>query len=160
MARMMKALERVIIISLIAMMSLVIIFATGELAWIIFVDLTTPPILVLEIDQLLEIFGFFLLILIGIELLETIRAYVLERVVHVEIVLEVALIAIARKVIILDAKDYPGVTLLAVAALIASLAIACHLERKARGHVQTTSDDPGSWRESPPSSTEEGGHPS
>ena len=139
---------------------LVIIFATGELAWIIFVDLTTPPILLLEIDQLLDIFGFFLLILIGIELLETIRAYVVERVVHVEIVLEVALIAIARKVIILDAKDYPGVTLLGVAALIASLAIAYHLERKGRGPAQTTSEEQGSWRESPTSATEGGGDPS
>jgi uncharacterized membrane protein (DUF373 family) len=37
--------------------------------------------------------------LIGIELLETIKAYLLEKVVHVEIVIEVALIAIARKVI-------------------------------------------------------------
>ncbi len=47
-----------------------------------------------------EIFGFFMLILIGIELLETIRAYLVENVVHVEVVIEVALIAIARKVII------------------------------------------------------------
>ena len=47
-----------------------------------------------------EFVGFFLLVLIGIELLETIKAYLLTNVIHVEIVLEVALIAIARKVII------------------------------------------------------------
>jgi len=138
MATIIKALERGIIFALTAMMSVVIIFATGELAWIIFEDLTTPPILVLEIDQLLDIFGFFLLILIGIELLETIKAYLVEHVVHVEIVLEVALIAIARKVIILDVKDYPSVTLLAVAALIASLAIAYHLERRGRRLAPTS----------------------
>jgi uncharacterized membrane protein (DUF373 family) len=158
MTRIVKAIERGVVSALIVMMSVVVIFATGELAWIIVVDLTTAPILRLEIDQLLDIFGFFLLILIGIELLETIRAYVLERVVHVEIVLEVALIAIARKVIILDAKDYPGVTLLAVAALIASLAIAYHLERRGHRLAQTTSDKAGSWREPPTPSSDEGGH--
>jgi uncharacterized membrane protein (DUF373 family) len=143
MLRIVKGLERGVIMSLIGMMSVVVIFATGELAWIIFKDLTTPPFLVLEIHQLLDIFGFFLLILIGIELLETIRAYLLERVVHVEIVLEVALIAIARKVIILDAKDYPGVTLLAIAALITSLAIAYHLERKGRCLPPPTREEQG-----------------
>ena len=66
----------------------------------------TPPIILLEINELLEIFGFFLLVLIGVEILETIKAYLLEKVVHVEIVLEVALFAIARKVIILDLEKY------------------------------------------------------
>jgi len=86
----------------------------------------------IEIDSLLKIFGFFLLILIGIELLETIKAYLAEHVIHVEIVLEVALIAIARKVIILDLKDYSGVTVLAIAALIVSLAVAYYVEKLGR----------------------------
>lgn len=127
-----RLVVRMLVYALISMMILVIVLATGELAWIICQDIVSPPILLLEIDELLDIFGFFLLILIGIELLETIKAYLVDQAVHVEIVLEVALIAIARKVIILDVKDYPSVTLLAIAALIASLAIAYHLERQSR----------------------------
>ncbi len=56
--------------ALIMMMIVVIFLTTIELAWIIIQDIITPPIIFLEIDQFLEIFGFFLLILIGIELLE------------------------------------------------------------------------------------------
>ncbi len=119
-----KKFEKVVIVALIAMMILVVLLATVELGWIIVKDITTPPIVLLEIDELLEIFGFFLLVLIGIELLETIRAYVVEHVVHVEIILEVALIALARKVIILDLEDYTGFTLLGMAALILSAAVA------------------------------------
>ncbi len=51
-----------------------------------------PPIILFEINELLEIFGFFLLILICLELLESIRIYLIEGALHVQIVLEVALI--------------------------------------------------------------------
>lgn len=116
--------ERGVVMALIGMMVLVVLLATLELGWIIIKDIFTPPIIMLEIDELLEIFGFFLLILIGVELLETIKAYLKTNIIHVEVVLEVALIAIARKVIILDLKAYPEPILLGIAALILALAIA------------------------------------
>ena len=116
--------EKVIVLSLIGMMVLVVALSTIELGWIIIKDIVTPPIILLEIHELLEIFGFFLLILIGVELLETIKAYLNTHVIHVEVVLEVALIAIARKVIILDLEQYAELTLIGIAALIISLAVA------------------------------------
>ena len=119
-----KKFEHIIVLSLITMMVIVVVLAAVELGWIIIRDIITPPIILLEIDELLEIFGFFLLVLIGIELLETIKAYLLTNVIHVEIVLEVALIAIARKVIILDINKYESLTLVGIAALIAAVALA------------------------------------
>jgi uncharacterized membrane protein (DUF373 family) len=132
MESLLKRFEQAIVILLMAMMALIVTVATLELAWIIYKDLSTRPYFIIEIDGLLQIFGFFLLILIGVELLETIKAYLAEHVVHVDIVLEVALIAIARKVIILDLQDYSGVTVLAIAALIVSLALAYYLEKRGR----------------------------
>jgi uncharacterized membrane protein (DUF373 family) len=90
----------------------------------------SPPVFFLEIDELLELFGFFLLILIGIELLETIKAYLQDQVVHSEIVLEVALIAIARKVVILDLKAYDSTTIIGIAALIITIAGAYYIVRR------------------------------
>ena len=84
------------------------------------------------IDQLFEIFGFFLMLLIGVELLETIKAYLSEKVVHSEIVLEVALIAISRKVITLDVKQYEPLSLIGIAALIVTIAIAYYLIKRHR----------------------------
>lgn len=95
----------------------------------------------LEVDELLELFGFFLLIVIGVELLETIKAYLRDNVIHIEIVLEVALIAIARKVIVLDLSKYDGVSVLAVAALILALAVASMLRRRARKLQPASSPD-------------------
>jgi len=122
-----KKFERLVIFLLIGMMAIVVLLATAELGWIIAKDIVTEPVVLLEIGELLEIFGFFLLVLIGIELLETIKAYLIDRVVHVEIVLEVALIAIARKVIIIDINKYDGLTLIGIAALIISVSVACYV---------------------------------
>jgi uncharacterized membrane protein (DUF373 family) len=136
MNRLLKLFEKVVVLSLIAMMALIILLSTVELGWIILKDMITPPYVLPGIIELLDIFGFFLLILIGIELLETIRAYLVEHVVHVEVVLEVALIAVARKVIILDIGEYSSLTILAIAALILALSVAFFLERRGRRRPQ------------------------
>jgi len=125
-----KWFERTVILGLIAMMALVVFISTIELGVIIFIDIFKPPAYWLGIDQLFEIFGFFLLLLIGVELLETIKAYLSEKVVHSEVVLEVALIAIARKVITLDLKVYNSLTLVGIAALIISIAGAFFLIKR------------------------------
>lgn len=122
-----KKFERFIVIAIVVMMMAVVALSTLELGWIIAKNIITPPILLLGVDELLAIFGFVLLILIGVELLEAIKAYLRDNVVHVEIVLEVALIAIAHKVIILDLSKYDGVSVLAIAALIMALAGASFL---------------------------------
>lgn len=127
-----RRFERIVVVALIVTMGVVIALATLDLLWLVIEDMIAPPVLLLEVTELLDIFGFVLLILIGIELLETIKAYLTENVVHVEIVLEVALIAIARKVIVLDTDKYPPLTLLAVAALILTLALGFYLERRSR----------------------------
>ena len=119
-----KKFEQAVVISLIVMMIVVVLISTLELGYIIIQDIMSPPVFWLEIHELLDIFGFFLLILIGVELLETIKAYLAKKVVHSEIVLEVALIAITRKVIILDPKDYAGLTVVGIAALIIAIAVA------------------------------------
>ena len=132
MTEILKKYERIVVVLLIGMMMVVVGLATVELGWIIIKDIISPPILLLDINELLEIFGFFLLVLIGVELLETIKAYLIEKVVHVEIVLEVALIAIARKVIILDIEKYGSLTLIGIASLILAVAIAFYFVKRYR----------------------------
>ncbi|HZR81112.1 MAG TPA: phosphate-starvation-inducible PsiE family protein [Candidatus Binatia bacterium] len=130
MTRLADRIERLVVTALLLMMSVVVVLATVELGWIIARDVFSPPVVILELPELLDIFGFFLVILIGLELLETVKAYLTEHVVHVELVVEVALIAVARKVIVLDVKEYSPLTLLGVAAIILALAIAYHLQRR------------------------------
>ena len=77
------------------------------------------------------IFGGFLSVLIGIELLHTIKMYLKEDVVHVEIVLLVALIGISRHIIDLDYKHLDPMTIFGIAALIIALSAGYFLIKKA-----------------------------
>jgi len=138
--RFLKRFERWVITCLILMMVLVVFVATIELGLIIIKHIASPPLFGLLIPELLDIFGFFLLVLIGIELLETIKAYLVENIVHVEVVLEVAVIAIARKVIILDLEKYDGLTLLGTAGLIAAVAAALFVLKRRVALFRETGD--------------------
>lgn len=118
----MKKFEEVVVAILAWLLAATIAFSVLELAVVLFKDLVSPPVLMLEMHELLDIFGLFLLVLLGLELLETMKAYLRENVVHVEVVMIVAIIAIARKVIILDLKELSGITLIGLASLLAALA--------------------------------------
>jgi uncharacterized membrane protein (DUF373 family) len=124
--------EKAIIAVLIIIMVLIIIIATIVLGSTLIRHIITSPGNLPGSIELLDVFGYVLLILIGIELLATIKAYLSEHVFHVEIVLEVAMIAVARKIILLDYKEYSGLTILAIAALILALALGYYLEKRAR----------------------------
>ncbi len=128
----MKRFERIITASLVVMLAIIVFLATLELGWLIVQDIISPPLFLLEIGELLDIFGLFLLVLIGIELLETIKAYLKESVVHVEVVFILAMIAIARKVIILDIKDVDALTLIGIGVIIIALSVGYWFVRQAR----------------------------
>ena len=131
-----KKFERMVILSLVVMMALVLLLTTIELGWIIAKDIYSPPVLLLEIDELLEIFGLFMLVLIGIELLETIvKTYLQQSSDHARIVMAVAIIAVARKVIILDVKDASGPMLLGLAAILFALCTGYFLIRCKDGRM-------------------------
>jgi uncharacterized membrane protein (DUF373 family) len=117
-----KKYERLMIQALMVMMAIVLGIATIDLAWLLIKDVIQPPYLFLSVDQLLEIFGLFMLVLIGIELLETImKSYLSQGQPHYEVVLSVAIIAIARKVIILDFKEIDGLILIGIASIVVAL---------------------------------------
>ena len=80
-------------------------------------------------NTLKEIFGLFLSVLIALEILENITAYLKKHVVQVELVIVTSLIAVARKIIILDLKSISGVSLIGLAIAILSLSISYWIVR-------------------------------
>jgi uncharacterized membrane protein (DUF373 family) len=100
----------------------VILVALFDLIVVLSKDLFTTEPLGFFGKTLIEIFGLFLNILIALELLENITAYLKKHIVQVELVVVTALIAVARKIIIFDPQKYDKIDLIALA--IASLALA------------------------------------
>jgi uncharacterized membrane protein (DUF373 family) len=123
--------QKLTVLALAAMLIVVIVLSTIHLGVLIGQEVMQPPRFLIPVQGLLQIFGYFLLVLIGVELIETLKAYVRKDAIHVRVVLEVALIAMARKVIIEEPNEVPGLTLFGIAALILALGIAFYFERQA-----------------------------
>ena len=78
----------------------------------------------------MEVLGYFMMVLIGLELLETIKNYLTQHALHVEVVLLVAMIAVARKVIILNMKDTSAESMIGIAVLLFSLSGSYYLIKR------------------------------
>jgi len=114
------------------LLTVVVILSTAHLGWMIAEEIWKPPRFLIPVQGLLDIFGYFLLVLIGVELLETLKMYLNRDITNISVVIEVALIAMARKVITEEPESVPVFTQLGIAALILALAIAFYFERQAR----------------------------
>ncbi len=131
--------ERFTYIVLMAFLVVVLLFALFELGWLLFAGLLEGPIYRLTSQKLFDLFGYFLLILIGLELLETIKAYLDRKEFHVEIIILVAIIAIARKVILLGSAT--AGELIGIALIIIALCGGYYLIRRAGLPRSSSPDD-------------------
>ena len=121
--RILTKVQRINVLVLVTMLVVVLTLSTIHLGVLIGEQVMAPPRFLIPVHGLLEIFGYFLLVLIGVELIETLKAYVRKDVIHVRVVLEVALIAMALKVIFQEPDTVPGLTLFFIAALILALGL-------------------------------------
>ncbi|MCW5312351.1 hypothetical protein GTQ43_00330 [Nostoc sp. KVJ3] len=103
-------------------MVVVILVAIGDLAIFIFKELLTAPYAKFN-TTLYKIFGLFLNILIALEILENITAYLRKHVFQVELVIVTSLIAVARKIIILDLEKVSGIDIIGLGIAILALSI-------------------------------------
>lgn len=103
-------------------MVLVILVALGDLAVFLMKELFTTPYGKFN-TTLFKIFGLFLNILIALEILENITAYLKKHVVQVELVIVTSLIAVARKIIILDLEKVSGIDIIGLGVAIFALSI-------------------------------------
>jgi uncharacterized membrane protein (DUF373 family) len=137
-----KKLERWVTLALIVMLGVVVLLATVELGVTIVRDVATPPVLFPGIDRLLDLFSRFLLVLIGIELVETMRTFAHGGAVRVEVVITVAMIALARKVIVLEIAHVSGLSMIGLAAVLAALSFAYRVVVRQGGGGREGGDPP------------------
>jgi uncharacterized membrane protein (DUF373 family) len=120
---------------LIALLMLVLVGTLIDLGWLLYdsLILTTPTLM--DSRELIAVLGAFLLVLIGVELLDTIKAYFHENAIHVEIVMLLAIIAVARKVILLDPASMTGYEfgfeLMGIGVIVVGLSAGYYLIKKA-----------------------------
>ena len=110
-----------LISKLLAIFLIVVIFVSMiDLAKVLLVELRTYPFGFFN-RTIIEIFGLFLNILIALELLENITAYLKENVIQVELVIVTAIIAVSRKIIIFSFSKNDSLELIALGFAIMAL---------------------------------------
>ena len=125
--------EKVIAVVLLVLMGFVVIAGALEVAYVVFTELLEPPGFFLGVEDLFDIFGLFLMVLIGLELMTSIEMYLRDSMIHAEVMFLVALTAVARKVVILDAKLIDPLTVFAIAALVIALSAGYYLIKSRNG---------------------------
>ena len=105
------------------LMTLVIMWSVADVAWVLYQRAMASPVGLLDVNDILASFGAFMATLIAIEIFLNIVLYLREDVLHVKLVLATALMAIARKVIVLDYKVLEPEYIWATAAVVFALSI-------------------------------------
>ncbi len=123
--------EYFIVLSLLIMMMIALLASTVEHAVILVQELLEPPKFLLDVKEMLSVFSFFLMVLIGLELVETIKMYLEKDAIHVEVVILVAIIAVSRKIIVIDYEAISYGKVLAISALMISLSAGYFLLKRA-----------------------------
>lgn len=130
MTKLIKTFKRIIIITLLFFMAMLITIATYELIVFLFNEIKGPVTesgVFLGANGLVAIFGFFFNVLIAFELFETIELYLDDGTFHGEIMLMIGIVAVSRKIIVLDFAKQDPLLIIALGLLIGFLAFGYYL---------------------------------
>jgi uncharacterized membrane protein (DUF373 family) len=123
-----KLISKVLSVALL----IVIAVALFDLVYILFQDIIISHPAGFYNQGIIKVFGLFLNILIALELLENVTAYLKKNIIHVELVIVTALIAVSRKIIIFDSETQNSEDMIAISVGIFALAISYCLVRNTR----------------------------
>ena len=118
---------RVSVKVLAVLMVLVIFWGVGDVVYVLYLNLMEPPFMLLSIADIFKTFAAFLAVLIAIEIYQNIILYLRTDVIPLKLVIATALMAIARKVIIIDFKDISAMYIFATSTVVLSLGITYYL---------------------------------
>ena len=109
------------------LMVLVIFWGVADVLYVMHKQLMEPPFLLLSLSDIFKTFAAFLAVLIAIEIFQNIVLYLRTDVFPLRLVIATALMAMARKVIIIDFKFVVPMHMFALASIILALGITYYL---------------------------------
>src|SRR6185369_16274748 len=125
-----RGFESVVVVAVGLVLAVTVAVAVVELYLLLFEDLRLG-ISIETLNSLQEglqsVFGSVLLVLLGLELIDTLRVYFVDHEVRTEVILVVAMIAVGRHIIQIDYHDTSGMELIGMAAVVIALAVSFYL---------------------------------
>lgn len=118
------------------LMVLVIFWSIADVVYVFYMRLSSPPYFLLNIEDILQTFGAFMVVLIAVEIFTNIRLYLGSSSLPVELVIATALMAVARKIIVLDLKLVTSEQIVGLALVTLALGISYWLVKNKTGHTK------------------------
>ena len=116
-----KFVNNLVLKYLIVVLTICIILGAIHLTYMIIKDLMEPPYALLEVSSLLEIFSLSLILVVGYELIKSLSIIISDHRIPVTPLIQIALTAVANKIITLDIKHIDVGYLYGIAALVLAL---------------------------------------
>jgi uncharacterized membrane protein (DUF373 family) len=116
--------ERGVVGLLMVLLMATIAFGTALVAWSLVDDLRSVREFAAEPKALFDVYGLFVAVLVGVELLKILRHLLASHEVNTALIVQTALMALCNKVITLNLYETSWTTLVGVASLILALAAA------------------------------------
>ncbi len=117
--------------TLLVMMGLLVIAALLEVGIQFYRFLMNTDGMLLNLREIFTVLGWFLLVLIALELMASVAAFLEEKVIKVEFMFIVAITAVARKLVTMDSKETEPLYYVGLAAVILALSIGYYLSKRA-----------------------------
>ena len=105
------------------LMVLIILWGVADVVLVTYQRLMAPPFMLLQIGDIVATFGAFLAVLIAIEIFINITVYIRKDVLPIKLVIATALMAIARKVIVVDFTQVAPLYIFATASVVFALGV-------------------------------------
>ena len=105
------------------LMVAVILWTVADVVLVLYEKLSRPPFLLLDLNDIFAVFAAFLAVLIAVEIFVNITLYLRDDVIHVKLVIATALMAIARKVIVLDMTTLAPMYLFGIGVVVLALGV-------------------------------------
>ncbi|ARU56717.1 membrane protein [Oleiphilus messinensis] len=125
------------------LMVIVIFFGIADVVYVLFQRLTSDPMYLLNISDIFETFAAFLAVLVAIEIFVNIRIYLRSHELPVKLVIATALMAVARKIIVLDFEKIEALEVFSLGAVVLALGLTYGFmvraeHQKSRDNASTT----------------------
>ncbi|MFT6625103.1 MAG: uncharacterized membrane protein (DUF373 family) [Cycloclasticus sp.] len=113
--------------TLAVLMVFVIFWGVLDVFYVIYTQISKAPYMLLAVSDIFKVFAAFLVVLIAIEIYQNIILYLRTDVIPIKLVIATALMAIARKVIIIDLKEVSAIHIFSIAAVVLALGVTYYL---------------------------------
>ncbi|MGR8935751.1 MAG: phosphate-starvation-inducible PsiE family protein [Gammaproteobacteria bacterium] len=128
-----EKIERYVVYILVFLLLISVVLGTIELCRVILNRIIIAPRFLVDVNTLFDSFALFLVIVVGLELLKSIKSYLVHGAINPAFVIEVAIIALGNKLITLDIKHTDYKILISIATILLGLSVTYFVLKKS-GH--------------------------